>query len=161
MVWSPGQDRAGSGPHRGSGPHCDGLAPASAPAAGAAAGRAGRGQGHSDQEVGILLLGVCLGNSGSLGRFEQRQTVKELEEKKKKIKSSYIRCWKQGQETRWRKGPVRNLLLTCFSVLSNQNVNFEELRLQCHFVLQFFVQLILLSSSLFFSFVKWSLIWVT
>lgn len=32
--------------------------------------------------MGILLLGVCLGNSGSLGRFEQRQTVKELEGKK-------------------------------------------------------------------------------
>lgn len=76
-----GQDRAGSGPLRGSGPHCDGLAPASAPEeARAAAGRPGRVQGHSDQEVGILLLGVCLGNSGSLDRVEQRQIVKELEE---------------------------------------------------------------------------------
>lgn len=49
------------------------------------AGPGGRGQGHSDQEVGILLLGVCLGNSGSPDRFEQREIVKELEKKKNQI----------------------------------------------------------------------------
>lgn len=139
--------RAGSGPHRGSGPHCDGLAPASAPEAGAVAGRPGRGQGHSDQEVGILLLGVCLGNSGSLDRFEQRQSVKELEGKKNQI--FIYPVFETGPGDTVEKGTGQESL-TCFSVLSNQKVNFEELRLQCNFVLQFFVQLILLSLFIFF-----------
>lgn len=67
------QDRAGSGPRRGYGPGTARSATASPrppPRGRGWPGRAGRGQGHSDQEVGILLLGVCLGNSSSLDRVE-------------------------------------------------------------------------------------------
>lgn len=72
---SPGSVRTGPGygPCRGSGPHCGGLAPPFVPEFGTA-GQMGRGRGHLDQEVGILLLGVCLGSSQfsvglSRGRF--------------------------------------------------------------------------------------------
>lgn len=73
-----GQDRAGSGPRVVSGPHCGGLALPSAPESGTA-GQAGRGRGHADQEVGILLLHVCLGSFRSLDRLEHKQILKELE----------------------------------------------------------------------------------
>lgn len=64
----PRQNRAGSGPRCEFGPHCGGLALPSAPESGTA-GQAGRGRGHSDQEVGIFLLGVCLGSSCFLDRL--------------------------------------------------------------------------------------------